>query len=63
MREFALTLHLRIHDAITALRRAHATGDDDLASSLAGEVEDLVEIAVRNGIDIAAAYASLSVTG
>ncbi|WP_116247287.1 hypothetical protein [Nocardiopsis sp. FIRDI 009] len=63
MREFALTLHLRIHDSITALRRAHATGDDDLASSLAGEVEDLVEIAVRNGIDIAAGYASLTVAG
>ncbi|ADH68728.1 MULTISPECIES: hypothetical protein [Nocardiopsis] len=60
MREFALTLHVRIHDSITALRRAHALGDDDLASAQAGEVEDLVEIAARNGIDIAGGYSSLS---
>ncbi|NKY81228.1 hypothetical protein HGB46_21990, partial [Nocardiopsis dassonvillei] len=56
MREFALTLHVRIHDSITALRRAPALGDDDLASAQAGEVEDLVEIAARNGIDIAGGY-------
>lgn len=59
MREFVLTLHLRLHDSITALRRAHAIGDDDLATAQAGEVEDLVEIAARNGIDIAG-YAGLS---
>ncbi|SIO89757.1 hypothetical protein [Nocardiopsis sp. JB363] len=62
MREFVLTLHLRLHDSITALRRAHAVGDDDLATSQAGEIEDLVEIAARHGIDIAD-YAALSPTG
>ncbi|GHC90698.1 hypothetical protein GCM10007079_37180 [Nocardiopsis terrae] len=62
MREFVLTLHLRLHDSITALRRAHAVGDDDLATAQAGEVEDLVEIAARHGIDIAG-YAALSPTG
>lgn len=60
MREFMLTLHLRIHDAITAMRRAHAVGDDDLALSQAGEVEDLVELAARNGIDLGTCYDSLS---
>ncbi|MBQ1080481.1 MULTISPECIES: hypothetical protein [unclassified Nocardiopsis] len=59
MREFALTLHLRLHDSLTALRRAHAVGDDDLATAQAGEVEDLVEIAARHGIDIAG-YAGLT---
>ena len=48
MREFVLTLHLRIHDSITALRRSHAIGDDDLATAQAGEIEDLVEIAARH---------------
>ncbi|GAA1076790.1 hypothetical protein [Nocardiopsis metallicus] len=61
MREFVLTLHLRIHDSITALRRAHAIGDDDLATAQAGEIEDLVEIAARHGIDIAG-YGSLTLT-
>jgi hypothetical protein len=63
MREFTLTLHLRIHDSITALRRAHARGDDDLAMGQAGEIEDLVELAARNGIDIGAGYADLSPRG
>ncbi|MDE3722663.1 hypothetical protein PWG71_14835 [Nocardiopsis sp. N85] len=63
MREFTLTLHLRIHDSITALRRAHARGDDDLATCQAGEVEDLVELAARNGIDLGAGYADLYVRG
>lgn len=60
MGEFALTLHLRIHDAITAMRRAHAIGDDDLALSQAGEVGDLVEIGARNGIDLGSCYAELT---
>ncbi|HIY40456.1 MAG TPA: hypothetical protein H9836_04900 [Candidatus Nocardiopsis merdipullorum] len=60
MGEFALTLHLRIHDAITAMRRAHAIGDDDLALSQAGEVGDLVEIGARNGIDLGSGYADLT---
>ncbi|KOX15275.1 hypothetical protein [Nocardiopsis sp. NRRL B-16309] len=63
MREFMLTLHLRIHDSLTALRRAHAVGDEDLANAQVGEIEDLVEIAARNGIDIGAGYAALSPTG
>ncbi|GAB2496537.1 hypothetical protein [Nocardiopsis aegyptia] len=63
MREFMLTLHLRIHDSLTALRRAHAVGDDDLASAQVGEIQDLVEIAARNGIDIGAGYAALSPAG
>lgn len=63
MREFALTLHLRIHDSIIALRRAHALGDDDLASTQAGEIEDLVEIAAQHGIHIEAGYAHLSPVG
>ncbi|MEU0492726.1 hypothetical protein ACOQFV_29015 [Nocardiopsis changdeensis] len=63
MREFTLTLHLRIHDSITALRRAHARGDDDLALGQAGEIEDLVELAARNGIDIGTGYADLSPRG
>ncbi|MFL1380843.1 MULTISPECIES: hypothetical protein [unclassified Nocardiopsis] len=63
MREFTLTLHLRIHDSITALRRAHARGDDDLAVSQAGEIEDLLELAARNGIDLGAGYAGLSPRG
>lgn len=63
MREFALTLHLRIHDSVTALRRAHAMGDDDLAVTQAGEIQDLVEIAARNGIDMGSGYAELSALG
>ncbi|WP_433700288.1 hypothetical protein [Nocardiopsis sp. CA-288880] len=63
MREFMLTLHLRIHDSVTALHRAHAVGDDDLASAQAGEIQDLVEIAARHGIDIDAGYADLTLAG
>ncbi|MBB6119106.1 hypothetical protein [Nocardiopsis algeriensis] len=63
MREFALTLHLRIHDSVTALRRAHAMGDDDLAVTQVGEIQDLVEIAARNGIDMGSGYAELSALG
>ncbi|MFW6642440.1 hypothetical protein ACOALZ_20650 [Nocardiopsis algeriensis] len=63
MREFVLTLHLRIHDSVTALRRAHAMGDDDLAVTQAGEIQDLVEIAARNGIDMGSGYAELSALG
>lgn len=63
MREFVLTLHLRIHDSITAMRRAHAVGDDDLAVAQAGEIEDLVELAARHGIDLGSGYAALSPTG
>ena len=63
MREYALTLHVRIHDSITALRRAHAIGDDDLASAQAGEIQDLVEIAARHGMDLGAGYSELTLAG
>ncbi|MFD3683334.1 hypothetical protein ACFWTE_00745 [Nocardiopsis sp. NPDC058631] len=63
MREFALTLHVRIHESITALRRAHARGDDDLARAQAGEIQDLVDIAARHGIDLGAGYSALTLAG
>lgn len=63
MRQFVLTLHLRLHDSITALRRARAIGDDDLATTQAGEIEGLVEIAARHGIDIEAGYSELTLAG
>ncbi|WP_017539305.1 MULTISPECIES: hypothetical protein [Nocardiopsis] len=59
MSEFLTTLHLRIYDATRALRRAHARGDDELCLAQAAEIEDLVEIAARHGIDIDSGYRTL----
>ncbi|MFC4561184.1 hypothetical protein ACFO4E_04855 [Nocardiopsis mangrovi] len=59
MSEFMTTLHLRIYDAVRALRRAHARGDEDLCLVQAGEIEDLVEIAARHGVDIDSGYREL----
>ncbi|GAA3723916.1 hypothetical protein [Salinactinospora qingdaonensis] len=60
MTEFMTTLHLRIHDALESLRRARARGDEDLAVTQAGEIEDLVEIAGRHGVDLSCAYRELA---
>ncbi|GAA3747624.1 hypothetical protein HDA32_001542 [Spinactinospora alkalitolerans] len=54
------TLHLRIYDALESLRRARENGDEDLAVTQAGEIEDLVEIAARHGVDIDCGYQELA---
>ncbi|TDQ48212.1 hypothetical protein [Actinorugispora endophytica] len=59
MTEFMRTLHLRIYDAVESLRRARRNGDGDLAITQAGEIEDLVEIAARHGVDIDSGYRDL----
>ncbi|GLU48034.1 hypothetical protein [Nocardiopsis ansamitocini] len=60
MAEFMRTLHLRIHDAVESLRRAHRSGDEELVIGQAGEIEDLVEIAARHGVDIDGGYQELT---
>ncbi|WP_184080313.1 hypothetical protein [Nocardiopsis mwathae] len=60
MSEFMTTLHLRIYDAVRALRRAHERGDEALCAAQAGEIEDLVEIAARHGVDIGSGYKELA---
>ncbi|GAB3212496.1 hypothetical protein ACQEU5_16085 [Marinactinospora thermotolerans] len=60
MNEFMTTLHLRIHDAVESLRRARQRGDEDLVLSQAGEIEDLIEIAARHGVDIDGGYRALT---
>ncbi|MBV2363596.1 hypothetical protein ACFPZ0_25915 [Streptomonospora nanhaiensis] len=60
MTEFMTTLHLRIHDAVAALKSARARGDEDLCLVQAGEIEDLVEIAARHGVDIDCGYGALA---
>ncbi|MDA0566126.1 hypothetical protein LG943_17655 [Streptomonospora sp. S1-112] len=60
MTEFMTTLHLRIHDAVTALKSARERGDEDLCLVQAGEIEDLVEIAARHGVDIDCGYGALA---
>lgn len=59
MTEFMTTLHLRVHDAVTAFQRARAQGDADLCTVQLGEIEDLVEIAARHGVDIDSGYQAL----
>lgn len=63
MNEFMMTLHLRVYDAVMALRRARLRGDADLCEAQAGEIEDLVEIAARHGIDIDGGYGALAQSG
>ncbi|MFC7330073.1 hypothetical protein [Marinactinospora rubrisoli] len=60
MNEFMTTLHLRIYDALESLRRARDVGDQDLVAAQAGEIEDLVEIAARHGVDIDCGYRRLA---
>ncbi|WP_046469109.1 hypothetical protein [Allosalinactinospora lopnorensis] len=59
MTEFMTTLHLRIYDAVMAFQRAHSRGDEDLCLVQLGEIEDLVEIAARHGVDIDSGYQAL----
>lgn len=54
------TLHLRIHDAVQSLRSARDTGDQAQIEAQAGEIEDLVEIAARHGVDIASGYQGIT---
>ncbi|MDA8370555.1 MAG: hypothetical protein M0026_11915 [Nocardiopsaceae bacterium] len=63
MSEFLVTLHLRIYDAVRALRQARARGDEDQCLVQAGEIGDLVEIAARHGIDIDSGYQELVQAG
>ncbi|MUL42994.1 hypothetical protein FZ103_17765 [Streptomonospora sp. PA3] len=60
MNEFMTTLHLRIYDAVSALQQARERGDEDLCLVQAGELEDLVEIAARHGVDIDCGYGELA---
>jgi len=60
MQEFMTTLHLRIYDAVNALHAAREQGDEDRCLVQAGEIEDLVEIAARHGVDIDSGYGALA---
>ncbi|GAA1783053.1 MULTISPECIES: hypothetical protein [Streptomonospora] len=60
MNEFMTALHLRIYDAVSALHEAREHGDTDLCLLQAGELEDLVEIAARHGVDIDCGYGELA---
>jgi hypothetical protein len=58
--ELMIALHLRIHDALEDLRLARADGDEAGVAANAGEIEDLVEIAARHGVDLSAGYQALA---
>jgi hypothetical protein len=57
--ELMIALHLRIYDALEDLRVARADGDEAGVAASAGEIEDLVEIAARHGVDLSAGYGAL----
>lgn len=55
-----IALHLRIYDSLEELSTARDCGDFAGVEARAGEIEDLVEIAARHGVDLSPAYANIA---
>lgn len=60
MTELMIALHLRIYDSLEALRAARADNDEAGIAARAGEIEDLVEIAARHGVDLSHGYEDIA---
>lgn len=60
MTELMIALHLRIYDSLEEWNTARDSGDFAGVEARAGEIEDLVEIAARHGVDLSAAYTDIT---